>query len=260
MENLNVTLVQSNIVGNESETNRRALNDVLCEIKTDGVIVLPETFATGFSADPNLCAETVDGATFRWMKEMAKQKNCAVCGSMIMAIDQKRHNTFVWINPDGTYKLYNKRHVFSMGEESVERGEQAVVIEYKGWKIKPFICYDLRFPVWIRNRYANGVYEYDIALFVANWPESRVNVWTTLLPARAIENVAYTIGVNRTGVDENGVKYNGHSMICDPKGTVLATTKSDSVETLSFCLSKEDLDTFRAKFKVALDWDRFSIS
>lgn len=259
MEKLKVTLVQSDIIGNDPKANIAVLDDILQPIDTDGVIVLPETFATGFSANPILCAETENGTTFKWMKETAARKNCALCGSLIMSNEGKSYNAFVWMNPDGKHVVYNKRHVFTMGEEMVEKGSEQVVIDYKGWKIRPFICYDLRFPVWIRNKLIGNVYKYDIAVFVANWPKSRINVWKTLLPARAIENMVYTVGVNCVGTDGNGVFYNGQSMVCDPKGRVVAKTKSASTETITLSIDKEKLESFRAKFGVAHDWDNFKL-
>lgn len=257
MDKLNITIVQTNIDGCDAAHNRALLEPRLEALSPTDVIILPETFATGFSADPHSCAEPRDGETFRWMQRMAEQKNCVVCGSILTHDNNQFFNTFVWMQPDGNFKTYNKKHVFTMGAEFLSAGNERVVIDYKGWKIRPFICYDLRFPLWSRNRFADGNYEYDIALYIANWPRSRSEVWKALIPARSIENMVYSIGVNRTGFDQNEVEYIGGSMVCNPMGKAETMAQTTENEIVSCTLSKQWLNDFRQKFMVAADWDKF---
>ena len=252
--NIRVSCIQNNVIGRDPEANRRHLDEMLEGIENTDIIVFPETFTTGFPADPNVFSEELGGPTMKWMKKIAKEKNCAVCGTIILK-NNGFYNSFIWMEPDGKYYTYYKRHLFTMGGEiGLNHGEERITIEYKGWRIRPFVCYDMRFPVWNRNSYKDGKYEYDLAIFTAEWPEKKSEVWNTLLRARAIENQAYIVGVNRVGVDDSDIKYKGESMILNMKGRVVAQAQEgENVFTTE--LNKEDLTAFREYFRVSADWD-----
>lgn len=252
--NLIVTCIQNDVIARDPEANRRHLDEMLKTVENTDIIVFPETFTTGFPADPNVFAEEVGGVTMQWMLEKAKAKNCAVCGTIILK-NNGFYNSFIWMQPDGKYLIYNKRHLFTMGGEiGLNHGEERITIEYKGWRIRPFVCYDMRFPVWNRNSFEDGKFEYDIAIFTAEWPEKKSEVWNTLLRARAIENQAFVVGVNRVGIDDSDIKYKGESMILNMKGRVMAQApEGESVVTAE--LNMEDLQSFRDYFTVAKDWD-----
>ena len=252
--NLRVTCVQSDIVARDQQANRGHFEKLISGVADTDVIVLPETFTTGFPADPNLFAEELGGPTMKWMERMGNEKNCAVCGTILTKGDGF-YNTFVWMEPNGKFYVYNKRHLFTMGGEiGLNPGRERITIEYKGWRIRPFVCYDMRFPVWNRNSFRDGKFEYDLAIYTAEWPEKKSEVWNTLLRARAIENQAYIVGVNRVGIDDSNIKYKGESMVLNMKGRVVAeAAEGENVFTAE--LNKEDLIAFRDYFKVSADWD-----
>lgn len=252
--NLKISCIQNDVITRNPEANRRHLDEMLKSVENTDIIVFPETFTTGFPADPNEFAEEVGGPTMQWMREKAAENNCAVCGTIILK-NNGFYNSFTWMEPDGRYHLYNKRHLFTMGGEiGLNRGEERITIEYKGWRIRPFVCYDMRFPVWNRNSFKDGKYEYDLAVFTAEWPEKKSEVWNTLLRARAIENQAYIVGVNRVGIDDSNIKYKGETMILNMKGRVVAqATEGECVVTGE--INMEDLVAFRNYFTVAKDWD-----
>lgn len=252
--NLKISCIQNDVITRNPEANRRHLDKMLKSVENTDIIVFPETFTTGFPADPNEFAEEVGGPTMQWMREKAAENNCAVCGTIILK-NNGFYNSFIWMEPDGRYHLYNKRHLFTMGGEiGLNRGEERITIEYKGWRIRPFVCYDMRFPVWNRNSFKDGKYEYDLAVFAAEWPEKKSEVWNTLLRARAIENQAYIVGVNRVGIDDSNIKYKGETMILNMKGRVVAqATEGECVVTGE--INMEDLVAFREYFRVAKDWD-----
>lgn len=252
--NLKISCIQNDVITRNPEANRRHLEKMLKSVENTDIIVFPETFTTGFPADPNEFAEEVGGPTMQWMREKAAENNCAVCGTIILK-NNGFYNSFIWMEPDGRYHLYNKRHLFTMGGEiGLNRGEERITIEYKGWRIRPFVCYDMRFPVWNRNSFKDGKYEYDLAVFTAEWPEKKSEVWNTLLRARAIENQAYIVGVNRVGIDDSNIKYKGETMILNMKGRVVAqATEGECVVTGE--INMEDLVAFREYFRVAKDWD-----
>lgn len=263
--NLRVTCVQSDVIARDPEANRRHLDEMLKSVENTDVIVLPETFTTGFPADPDLFAEEVGGVTMQWMLAKAKEKDCAVCGTILIKVGQGMpcpygmksgyYNSFIWMQPDGTYHIYNKRHLFTMGGElGLNNGEERITIEWKGWRIRPFVCYDLRFPVWNRNSCKDGKFEYDVAIFTAEWPKKKSEVWNTLLRARAIENQAFVVGVNRVGVDDSNIEYKGESMVLNVKGRVVEQAQpGESVFTAE--LSEFELEAFREYFRVSRDWD-----
>ena len=252
--NLKISCIQNDVITRNPEANRRHLDKMLKNVENTDIIVFPETFTTGFPADPNEFAEEVGGPTMQWMREKAAENNCAVCGTIILK-NNGFYNSFIWMEPDGRYHLYNKRHLFTMGGEiGLNRGEERITIEYKGWRIRPFVCYDMRFPVWNRNSFKDGKYEYDLAVFTAEWPEKKSEVWNTLLRARAIENQAYIVGVNRVGIDDSDIKYKGETMILNMKGRVVAQATEDEC-VVTGEINMEDLVAFREYFRVAKDWD-----
>lgn len=252
--NLKISCIQNDVIARNPEANRRHLDEMLKTVENTDIIVFPETFTTGFPADPNEFAEEIGGTTMQWMREKAVEKNCAVCGTIILK-NNGFYNSFIWMEPDGKYYLYNKRHLFTMGGEiGLNRGEERITIEYKGWRIRPFVCYDMRFPVWNRNSFKDGKYEYDLAIFTAEWPEKKSEVWNTLLRARAIENQAYIVGVNRVGIDDSDIKYRGETMILNMKGRVVAQA-SEGECVVNGEINMEDLTAFRNYFIVANDWD-----
>ncbi len=252
--NLKISCIQNDVIARNPVANRRHLDEMLKTVENTDIIVFPETFTTGFPADPNEFAEEVGGTTMQWMEKIAREKNCAVCGTIILK-NNGFYNSFIWMEPDGKYYLYNKRHLFTMGGEiGLNRGEERITIEYKGWRIRPFVCYDMRFPVWNRNSFKDGKYEYDLAIFTAEWPEKKSEVWNTLLRARAIENQAYIVGVNRVGIDDSDIKYRGETMILNMKGRVVAQA-SEGECVVNGEVNMEDLTAFRNYFIVANDWD-----
>ncbi len=255
---LKITLVQTDIHWERLEENRIHFNQKIDSIseQTD-MILLPELFSTGFSMNANHLAETMDGKTVEWMLKKAKEKNALIIGSVLIKENKKCYNRLIVAFPDGNNLFYNKRHLFSYaGEHKVfEKGKQRIIFEYKGFKICPLICYDLRFPVWARNDSA-----YDILLFVANWPNARINAWDTLLKARSIENLCYTVGLNRVGVDNNKLIYNGHSAVYDAMGTTLLSFAENEEGIKSVILEKEHLVSTRRRFSFLEDRDEFEIS
>ncbi len=262
MENLDVIYIQSGLVWENPAKNRERLGKMIfSQQKKADLIVLPETFTTGFPVDPAPFAETTHGKTLNWMRKMAAQTGAVITGSFLMK--EKKHftNTLVWMRPDGSFDHYQKRHVFSMGGEHkhIRAGDRQLVVQLKGWKIRPMICYDLRFPVWCKNRFKNGGSEYDLAIYVANWPAVRSYPWDTLLVARAIENQAFVLGVNRVGKDGKGNDYSGHSKLVDAKGNILSEAPENQEAVMHTTLSGEELQAFRNKFNVGRDWDNFEI-
>lgn len=257
MDNLKLALIQSDIYWQEIGANLAMFEEKIWQI-TDPVdiIVLPEMFQTGFTMAHQGLGEPMNLTTFKWMKQMAAQKQAVVTGSYIVSEGGQVFNRLIWMQPDGQWHKYDKRHLFRMADEHHHygMGQEKIIVEWKGWKICPLICYDLRFPVWSRNRNL----EYDLLLYVANWPAVRVGAWDALLKARAIENVAYSLGLNRVGEDGKGIAYNGHSGAYSPKGETLAFSEEE--EILMISLDGEGLTRFREKFPAQLDADDFSIN
>lgn len=262
MQDLLVTFIQSDLAWNDHQANLESFESKILSLEeTTDVIVLPEMFNTGFVVEPETLNERAAEESLRWMRKMAQLKNNVVCGSIIVKEDQNFYNRFFWVLPDGSFEKYDKRHLFSLGGEHhhFTSGLQSKIINYKGWKIKPLICYDLRFPVWAKNTYQNDEYEYDILIYVANWPVARVQAWKSLLVGRAIENQAYVIGVNRIGKDGRGTPHSGCSGVIEPKGAWISeeVENKESIQTIK--LINADLDEYRQKFNFAQDWDQFNI-
>ena len=254
--NLRVTMLQADLAWQDPATNRRNLAAHFRGLAghTD-LIVLPEMFTTGFSMAADSLAETMAGATVGWLREEAAAIGCAITGSLIVEENGRHYNRLVWATPDGNLAHYDKRHLFRMAreQEHYAAGNRRLVVELKGWRLCPLVCYDLRFPVWSRSR---G--DYDVLLYVANWPSRRRAAWSMLLRARAIETVCYVVGVNRVGKDGNGASYSGDSVALDFLGQVLGGDRDgDFVETV--VLDRESLATFRRDFPVHLDADDFEL-
>lgn len=256
MQDLKVTIIQTNLHWQDVDANLGMFTEKLAGIKepTD-LIVLPEMFPTGFSMDAATHAEQVEGRAWKWMKDIAAEKNCVITGSIIVEDKGKHFNRLVWMRPDGTYETYDKRHLFRMAKEDehYSAGSKRLIVNLNGWRVCPLICYDLRFPVWSRN-----LDNYDLLIYVANWPEVRSAPWKTLLQARAIENLSYLAAVNRVGEDGNGFAHSGDSAVIDFKGKVLKTEAHDEfIETTT--LSYAAMEKFRSKFPAHLDADQFKI-
>ena len=253
---LRVTLVQTELQWQDPAGNRHRLAAHFRGLlgHTD-LVVLPEMFSTGFSMDAAALAEDMDGPTVGWMREEAAALGCVVTGSLIVREAGHCRNRLIWARPDGTVEHYDKRHLFRVAGEQdhYAAGTRRLVVDLKGWRVCPMICYDLRFPVWSRNRD-----DYDLLLYVANWPQRRAHAWSTLLRARAIENLSYVVGVNRIGKDGNGVSYSGDSVALDYLGQPLSSEGGgDRVETA--VLDLESLQSYRASFPAHLDADRFEL-
>ena len=223
MSTLTISLIQTSIFWEDVDKNLEMLEKKINSLsgKTE-IVVLPEMFSTGFTMQPEKVAETMDGKTMTWLKNISEKNRLIVTGSIVIKENGKFFNRLIWMQPNGKFYFYDKRHLFAFaGEnEKYSAGNKRLIVSVKGWKINLLICYDLRFPVWSRQT-KNDIAEFDILIYVANWPEKRINAWTTLLKARAIENQSYVIGVNRVGKDESGNVYNGHSMIVDSFGEVV---------------------------------------
>jgi predicted amidohydrolase len=225
------------------------------------LIVLPEMFTTGFTMEAAAVAEPMNLTTFRWLKQMAAQTGAVVTGSYVVKENGRYLNRLIWMQPDGQFDVYDKRHLFRMAHEdkTYSAGTARLVKEWKGWRICPLICYDLRFPVWSRNKQAGSTeFAYDLLLYVANWPAARRNTWNTLLQARAIENLSYVVGVNRVGDDPKGNHYTGDSAVVDFRGDVLFR-ETDKEVVHQQTLSLESLTEFRASFPANLDADDYSL-
>ncbi len=259
MENLKVTYIQTALHWMSPSANWAMLEEKIFLIgPTTDIIVLPELFTTGFAPEAANFAEPMNLTTFKWMKQMAEYTQAMVIGSYPVIEKEKIFNRLIAMKPGGSYQWYDKRHLFSLGNEqqNFSSGNNKIIVEWKSWKICPFICYDLRFPVWSRQGSQD---HYDLLLYIANWPQTRINAWTTLLKARAIENVSYVLGCNIIGADNQGNTYNGHSAIYNYKGEELFNSfESETINTVT--LLKGELNSFRAKFPVLADADLFSIT
>jgi omega-amidase len=250
--------IQADLVWENPEQNIAFFEEKInaIEVSVD-LIVLPEMFTTGFTMQPKKVAEKITGFSVSWMQKIAKEKQTAICGSLVISDANKFYNRFVFVHPSGEIETYNKRHSFTLaGEDKVyTAGTKKVIIAYKGWRICPLICYDLRFPVWSRN-----IENYDLLIYMANWPIVRIKAWDTLLKARAIENMSYVIGVNRTGKDANNYEYSGNSLLINYLGEELSNLKKDEVGIVSATFVKSDQDRIRNKLGFLTDKDSFLIS
>ncbi|MEQ8152494.1 MAG: amidohydrolase [Smithellaceae bacterium] len=258
MQDLTVTLIQTQLVWEDIDANLAALDKKIDDIsETTDVIILPETFTTGFTMNASKVAEPMSGSAVSWIVHKSRQKNAHILGSVIIEEGGKYFNRLLWAQPDGGLATYDKKHLFRMaGEHKVfSPGNSHLTVEVKGWKLRTFICYDLRFPVWVRN-IAN---EYDVAVFVANWPARRAPHWKLLMPARAVENQVYVVGVNRVGEDGNGIAYSGDSAVIDPLGNILFQ-QADIPCTHTAKLSYDRIREYRETFAVWRDADGDAVS
>jgi omega-amidase len=263
MQDLKITIVQSDLHWEDIGANLASFEEKIWQVgQSTDVIVLPEMFTTGFTMNASKLAEHMNMRTFKWMKQMADQTGALILGSFISNVHDRFYNRLLWMEPGGNFKTYDKRHLFRMAEEQqvYAQGESLLIGHWKGWRICPLICYDLRFPVWSRNRWNTMLKKlsYDVLIYVANWPMVRSTAWETLLRARAIENLSYAVGVNRVGMDGNGIEYNGQSSIIGPKGDTIFTVEGmESIKTIE--LSSNALQAYRDRFPAYLDADDFSI-
>lgn len=260
---MNISIIQTSLHWENRAKNLEHFEQLMASVpQGTSLIVLPEMFTTGFSMHPEKTAETHPGEGLQWMLNAAQQKKAVLCGSIAVKDDEQFYNRLYWVKPNGTYDYYNKRHLFRMAKEDEHytAGKTKIMPAINGWNICPLVCYDLRFPVWSRNRFNSGSWEYDVLVYVANWPEVRSYPWKQLLIARAIENQCYVIGVNRIGNDGNGIPHSGDSMVINPRGEIISHTKAheESVETIT--LSREYLDEFRKIFPAGMDADDFTIN
>lgn len=258
MNDLKVTLIQYDIAWESPRENRNILKSKIQNLKNTDVIVLPEMFTTGFSMNPEKYAEDPGGETVLWMQEIAAMFKVLLMGSIITRKGNNYYNRLYCADGvENKIYFYDKRHLFRMGEENnhYTGGKERVVFSFKGWRILPLICYDLRFPVWSRNRN-----DYDLLVYVANWPDARSFVWKNLLIARALENQSYVVGLNRVGEDGQGLSYSGDSMIIDAKGRILDSNEERKEDTIFAELFYDDLKTFRDKFPVWMDADDFTLN
>jgi len=263
MKPLRISLVQGATRWHDAAANRAYYGALVRSVKGQGdLVVLPETFLSGFTNETLGNAETMDGAGIAWLRELAREVDCVVTGSLVMRDGERCVNRLIWMRPDGTMETYDKRHLFRMAKEH-ERyggGDSRLIVELNGWRICPQVCYDLRFPVWLRNRYdrAAGRFDYDLILFVANWPSPRRHAWSTLLRARAIENLSYCVGVNRVGVDGNELPYSGDSVALDFLGQPLVELGALE-QTVTVTLDPVALQAHRERFPAWMDADEFEI-
>jgi len=256
-EELKVAIIQSNLVWENPVQNRINFTKKIESIsdKVD-IILLPEMFTTAFTMNAEVVSETMQGETVKWMVDLADEKQSALVGSLIIKEDNRYYNRLLFVKPNGDILTYNKRHGFSLaGEDKVfTSGKDKLIVDYKGWKICPLICYDLRFPVWARN-----TEDYDVLVYVANWPKPRINAWDTLLKARAIENMSYSIGVNRVGLDANNYEYPGHTAVYDVLGEKMSSIKNNKEEIEVITLSKFHIQKNRNHLGFLNDKDKFNL-
>lgn len=257
MAQLRFTIIQPDIIWEDKQANLRQYEDYLSSVQGKmEIVVLPEMFTTGFSMAPERLAETMDGNSVKWMKNTARKYGCIITGSLIIEEEGKYYNRMLWVQPDGKTGQYDKRHLFGYAneDEHYTAGTKRLIVSVKGIRICLLVCYDLRFPVWARNKDA----EYDVLLYVANWPERRSLAWKTLLQARAIENMSYVIGVNRVGTDGNDITYSGDSSVFSPLGE-LEWLHSGSAACHTIIVDIEKINATRQQFSFLNDADQFMI-
>ncbi|WP_282041529.1 amidohydrolase [Winogradskyella flava] len=253
---LTVAIVQTDLVWENPEANRNNIENQVNTLERVDLIILPEMFTSGFTMNAASVSETMDGISINWLKTLSKKKDTAIVGSLVIQENDRYYNRLVFVEPSGKITHYDKRHTFTLaGEHKVyTAGTEKMILDYKGWKICPMICYDLRFPVWARN-----TEDYDLLLYVANWPKVRVNAWDTLLKARAIENMSYCIGVNRVGLDGNAYEYSGHSGAYDVLGHRLDTIPENEETIEIVTLENSHIKKYRERLGFLKDRDIFNL-
>ena len=257
-DQLNIALIQTDLVWENPKQNRKNFKEKIKSITNAvDIVVLPEMFTTGFTMNAAEFAEPMDGKTVLWMQALAKETGVALMGSIIVSENNNYYNRMLFVEPSGTITCYDKRHTFTLaGEDKVfSKGHEKVIINYKGWKICPMVCYDLRFPVWARN-----TENYDILVYVANWPKPRISAWDALLKARAMENMSYVIGVNRIGLDDAQNEYPGNSAVYDVLGNAISNIKPNKEQIESVTLERNHINYYRNKLKFLDDKDTFTIT
>ena len=256
-EKLNVALLQANLEWEKIEENLRNFEEKIGRLsEVVDIIILPEMFTTGFSMNAENLAEPANGPSFQWMQKMASEKDAAVTGSIITSEKGHFYNRLYFVFPDGSFEKYDKRHTFTLAKEheTYASGTERLIVDYKGWKICPLVCYDLRFPVWARN-----TEDYDLLIYVANWPAPRTTAWDALLRARAIENMSYCIGVNRVGRDGKDLDYVGHSAVCDSLGKKVSNKAEEAEWEEEVSLYRKHLTDTRSQLKFLQDRDVFTL-
>ncbi len=255
-QTLKVALIQTELCWQDAPANRARLEPLLAQVQGADLILLPEMFNSGFSMQSTLIAETMQGPTVQWLQQQAHQLGAVICGSLALASDAGISNRLLWVQPEGKIAWYDKRHLFRMGGEHqhYRAGQRRVIVEFRGFRFLLQICYDLRFPVFARNR---G--DYDAVLYVANWPQARSRIWSTLLQARAIENQVYVLGCNRVGDDGHGVAHSGDSVVLNYLGEPLASLPPGASGIVRAELDLAALQQFRQQFPAALDADDFHL-
>jgi omega-amidase len=266
MSHLTFTIIQTNLHWEQKDENLQMLEQKINNIKHPAqIVVLPEMFSTGFSMNPKQLAEDMNGVTVNWMKRIAAEKKLILTGSIMIEDEDRFYNRLIWMLPNGQFAYYDKRHLFAFAGETEHytTGNKRLIASVNGWKINLQVCYDLRFPVWARQTHtslekAEGEVEYDVLIYVANWPERRIHAWRSLLIARAIENQSYVIGVNRVGNDGNNIYHSGNSMVVDAMGEILYE-KEHEEDVYTITLSKEKLQSVRTGLPFLKDGDSFTI-
>ena len=253
LKKIKIGIIQYDIIWHNPNKNQDIISKIIKSKTKVDLWILPEMFSTGFTMEPEKIAETMKGITIKWMKNISKKINSSIMGSIVIKEKNKFYNRLIFVNPKGNIKFYDKHQLFTYAGENKHytRGNKKLIIEFKGWKIRPLICYDLRFPVWSRN-----TDEYDLLIYVAQWPKNRISAWNTLLKARSIENICYCICVNRIGIDKNKLEYIGNSSIYDPLGKRILFL-SDKKKFQIIELDKEKLISVRKRFPFLNDRDSF---
>jgi len=261
MKNLRLGIIQTNILWEKAQENRILLEKkIITLVKKDvSLIILPEMFTTGFSMNTSKIAETMQGETIKWMMDLSQKHQVSILGSLCIKEKNTFYNRLIITEKNKSIYSYDKKHLFSFGGEdkSFSAGKTQTVFSHEKWNIKTAICYDLRFPVWLKNKYSENKYEYDLLLVVANWPAARTYQWEQLLIARAIENQSFVVGVNRIGTDINGTKHNGNSLVISPVGEVIHRSQPNKEENSVVEITKEKLLHYRNKMNCGKDWDTF---
>lgn len=265
MENLIVSIIQTSLHWQNRAANLKHFEKLMAQIDKSNLIVLPEMFTSGFTMQAKQVADVANGEVLQWMQSMAFKKEAVIIGSVVIEEAGNFYNRLLWVNPDGSFTHYNKRHLFRMANENEHyaEGKSRLITKLHDWRICPLVCYDLRFPAWSRNvnwsKTFEQTHQYDVLIYVANWPERRSHAWKSLLVARAIENQCYVIGVNRIGLDGNDINYTGDSMVISPLGEIISKTKAneESVETIT--LNIDELNDYRTAFPAINDADEFEI-
>lgn len=261
---IDIALIQTNLVWENTQANLNRYNKLLTSIGDDTeIIIFPEVFTTGFALEPDNFEKPVGQKAFDWLKNKAKSLNKIIVASVIFEENKNYLNRLFWMRPDGSFNYYDKRHLFQMGGEHkvMTAGDKPTIVSYKGVKFNLQICYDLRFPVWAKNRYNKeaNTHNYDVLLYIANWPNVRKQTYMTLLKARAIENQAYVIWVNRVGIDAHHVSFSGDSLVVSPLGNIQKQLPENKEAILYAKIDLDKLTTLRRAYKVGLDWDKFTV-